>query len=396
MSRHSRLPAAAEQARARRTGDLVSDVALFAGLLRECGAAASPSGPLSATRALAEIALETRGDFRSALTCTLVSSLPDAKIFDSVFDIFWSADEDAVLATESTGGGEETGNETSAGDPPSDASALGERVRSAPLTRSAHRAVHSHERGGRGSIASLDDAQIDALARQLSRTFGCLSGRRRVAGSKGELVDLRGSVRANFAFGGELLRLQRLEIRRNRARLLILCDISASMQAYTPLFLAFVHALTRRVRRVEAAVFNVEPLLVSDVFRRCDRRRALAWLGRQEAALAGGTRIGHSIAGFLDEVERSRTAPAHTVALVLSDGWDVGEPDLLVRQMRRLRESAHRVIWCDPHAAAAHYRPEVAGMRNALPLCDAYLDFSSAESLRTVAQTITDIRRVAA
>ncbi|HET6909119.1 MAG TPA: VWA domain-containing protein [Mycobacteriales bacterium] len=396
MSRYSRLAAAAERARARRTGELVSDVALFAGLLRDCGAAVSPSSPLSATRALAEIEVVRRYDFRCALTCTLVSSLADTKIFDSVFDIFWSPDDNVALVTASTGGGEQAAGETSAGNSPPGGSTLRDRVRSAPLTRSVHRAVHSHERGGRGSIASVDDAQIDALVRELSRTFGSLPGRRRVAGTKGELVDLRGSVRANFAFGGELLRLQRLEIRRDRARLLVLCDISASMQAYTPLFLAFVHALTRRVRRVEAAVFNVEPLLVSDVFRRCDRRRALAWLGRQEAALAGGTRIGHSIAGFLDEVERTPAAPAHTVALVLSDGWDVGERDLLVRQMRRLRESAHRVIWCDPHAAAANYRPEVAGLRNALPLCDAYLDFSSAESLRTVAQTIAATGRVAA
>jgi uncharacterized protein with von Willebrand factor type A (vWA) domain len=161
------------------------------------------------------------------------------------------------------------------------------------------------------------------------------------------------------------------------------------MRASTPLFLAFVHALTRSVRRMEVAIFDVDTVVVTEVFRRLELRPALAWLAAERIALEGGTRIGHCLHGFLDEVEPRGVLGPETIALLLSDGWDVGEPELLAGGMQRLRAAVGRVVWCDPHAAAAGFDPQVQGLRVALPFVDDHLDFSSTASLPALVDRLT-------
>jgi uncharacterized protein with von Willebrand factor type A (vWA) domain len=191
-------------------------------------------------------------------------------------------------------------------------------------------------------------------------------------------------MRHNLRFGGEIADLRRSRERRERARLVVLCDLSTSMQPYTPLFLSFVHALTKAVRSVESAIFNVEVATVTDVFRRMPLAAALAWLEQRSVSLAGGTRIGHCLYGFTGALEARGALAPGTTAIVLSDGWDVGDDDLLAREAARLRGQVGRLIWLDPHAAATGYRPQVTGLRTVWPHIDDYLDFSSVESLAGV------------
>ncbi len=247
--------------------------------------------------------------------------------------------------------------------------------------RVAGRATWSRHAGEGGTVAAQPRREIDLLCRRLARALGSAPGRRLVTGPRGETVDVRASLRHNLRFGEELLLLQRASRRRDRPRIAVLCDVSSSMMPYASLFLAFVHSLIKLVRQAEAAVFNVELAVVTEVFRGSTLRQALRWMDHQQAVLAGGTRIGHCLHGFSRHLETcSVTGPA-SIVLVLSDGWDVGDADLLRDGMRRLRGQAGRIIWCDPHAAAAGYQPQVQGLRIALPYVDDYLDFSSARSL---------------
>jgi hypothetical protein len=222
---------------------------------------------------------------------------------------------------------------------------------------------------------------VEELARRLARALGTARGRRPVPSARGVQVDLRASIRHALGHGGELVELRHTRRRRDRARVVVLCDVSSSMRPSTPLFLAFVHALTRSVRRMEVAVFDVDTVVVTEVFRRLELRPALAWLAAEEVALAGGTRIGHCLHAFLDDVEPRGALGPETIALVLSDGWDVGESELLRSGMQRLRAAVGRVVWCDPHAAAAGFEPQVQGLQVALPFVDDHLDFSSVASL---------------
>lgn len=388
MQRHALLRAA-ERARERRTGELTHDVVLFGRLLRHVDVATAPSSSLTATRALTQVRIDNREDVRAALACSLTTSLQDRAVFDVVYDTFWS-DESTGLANITGSGGADAAR-AGAGPATQLPGSLGQAdsQRGAGAGVYARRAAHSREPGGAGAVPTLHGHEVDALARRLAHVLGTSPGRRFAVTGRGDTIDFPASLRSNLRFGEELFDLRHRARRRDRPHIAVLCDISASMRTSVPLFLGFVHALTRVVRDIEAAVFNIELLMVTDVFRRTDRRRAFAWLGRQEAALAGGTRIGHCIQRFMTELERGRGIRPDTVAIVLSDGWDVGEPDLLDAAMRRLRRPVSTVIWCDPHAAATGYRPQVQGMQVARPYCDHYLDFGSVASLDTLISTIS-------
>jgi uncharacterized protein with von Willebrand factor type A (vWA) domain len=375
--------AVAARYRERRAGELTHDVALFTELLREVGVPVPASAVITAIGALDLVALERRDDVGTALRCCLTAGADDGRRFDGVFDAFWSADPvDLPSLVESSGGSGESPSAGAArlGGVPAEALGGSAAAEHAAVTQ---QATYSRDGRGDGGVAVLrgPQRQLEDLARRLARALGAARSRRTRTGERGERVDVRDSLRHNLRFGGELMVLRRSRQREERPRLAVLCDVSSSMRPYTPLFLAFVHALTRRVRSLEAAVFDVEASFVTDVFRRHPLGPALDWLQQHSVTLAGGTRIGHCVRAFTTGLEVRGSLRANTTVLILSDGWDVGEPELLEAEMRRLRSSVRRVVWLDPHAAATGYRPEVGGLLRALPFADDYLDFSTLRSL---------------
>ncbi|MFC5949307.1 VWA domain-containing protein [Pseudonocardia lutea] len=369
----------ARVARLRRTGRPAEDVVLFAELLRTCGAMVPGGAPARAVRALGEVALHRRDDVRDALRATLASDRASARLFDLVFPVFWSAAD--ILATTADPNAEPAPGAPSAPGTGErqDSGADGDARRDA---RRSPRPAASRRRGPSAAVAGLDEREIDDQVRRIVRALARASGRRRRTAPTGDLVDLRASLRRGLR-SGELVELLHTRPRPRRTRIAVLCDVSSSMAGVTGLFLSVAHALARRTRLVELGVFHVELTLVGAQFRRHPRAVALRRLHAQGDALSGGTRIGHCLRAFLDAVEPTLTP--ETVALVLSDGWDVGEPDLLAGQMRRLRERVGRVVWCDPHAAATGFAPQVRGLRAALPFVDDHLDLSGPAALRAVA-----------
>lgn len=378
------LVAAARDRRRQRSGDLGHDIALFGSLLREVGVPVPLAAVLRAVRVADALEPERRADLHIGLRAALAASAAETAIVDVVFPVFFGADPPEVLDLVDESGG---GNEEASGEGASDgvaAAATGGAARRVDGT--ARRATWSRTGTGRRPSAALParDPRIEELARRCARALGTARSRRRRPDVGGDVVDMRESMRHNLRFGGEIADLRRSRERRERARLVVLCDLSTSMQPYTPLFLSFVHALTKAVRSVESAIFNVEVAPVTDVFRRMPLPAALAWLEHRSVSLSGGTRIGHCLHGFTTALEsRGAIGPA-TAAIVLSDGWDVGDADLLAREAARLRGQVGRLIWLDPHAAATGHRPQVGGLRTVWPYIDDYLDFSSAESLDAV------------
>ena len=374
----------AARAHAQRSGDIRHDLVLFVTLLRAVGVQASTSSSLAALQSLVTIRIERSDDFRSALGCCLTHSVEERSVFDTVYDMFWAVDlftAPAPEPQEPTGGN--VGDEVrTSGDPSAPDNETPPQDQQAGHDRATARAAYSSAPAVKDrSLVARQLRDIDALARRLARALGSAPERQLVTGHANGSVDLRATMRENLRFGDEIIELRHAHPRQDRARLVVLCDVSSSMRPYAALFLAFVHSLTRLVRRTETAVFNVEVSLATDVFRRAELRQTLAELRRREIALSGGTRIGHCLHDFLDEVEPRGALRPKTTAFILSDGWDVGEASLLEAGMRRLRDQVGRVVWCDPHAAATGYRPQVQGLRVALPYVDDYLDFRNLSSL---------------
>ena len=179
--------------------------------------------------------------------------------------------------------------------------------------------------------------------------------------------------------------------RRPRKRpLVVLADVSGSMERYTEMFLHFIHAAQGRLGRVEAFVFATRLTRISREIRQRDAFAALRRVGGAVEDWSGGTRIGESLEQFNREWSR-RVTRGGAIGLVISDGWDTGSPDVLEREMARFARSMHRVVWLNPLAGRTGYAPETRGMRTVLPYVDDFLPAASLVDLKGVVRLLESV-----
>jgi uncharacterized protein with von Willebrand factor type A (vWA) domain len=204
--------------------------------------------------------------------------------------------------------------------------------------------------------------------------------------------------RSNLGTGGEILRwVWRRPVKRPRP-LVVICDISGSMERHSRLLLRFVQALAAQSTvHTESFVFGTRLTRVTRLLRDRDRDRALARVADSVTDWAGGTRIGESFHEFNTKWAR-RTLRTSGVVIVVSDGWDRGDPALVAVEAARLRRNCHRLVWLNPLAGTAGYQPLAAGMRAAFPYIDDFLAAGTVASLERLGEVLAgaraaDIRR---
>jgi uncharacterized protein with von Willebrand factor type A (vWA) domain len=205
--------------------------------------------------------------------------------------------------------------------------------------------------------------------------------RRRRPVRRGGVVDLRRSIRANM-MRGEIIELRRRERRRRKLRLVLLCDVSGSMDLYSRFLLQFLYALQNVFGRVETFTFATRLTRVTEHMRGPSYRQALARLVAVRD-FSGGTRIGASLAEF--NRQWGHLLNRHTIVVLLSDGWDTGEPEDLASELLTLKRRAGRVIWLNPLLGNPSYEPLTRGMAAALPLVDRFASAHNLASLRDLA-----------
>lgn len=236
------------------------------------------------------------------------------------------------------------------------------------------------------SFTSEELASLRALAEQMASATPSRRSRRRAQTRTGPDADVRATVRRAGRTGGEPLVLVRRRRRRRPRRLVLLCDISGSMEGYARAYLQLLWSGVGGAR-AEAFVFSTRLTRLTPALRGCPPDEALRRAGRAAPDWAGGTRIGEAFKSFNDRYGRRGVARG-SVVVVLSDGWDCGDPALLGREMERLGRLAHRVIWVNPRRAAPGYSPLVAGMAAALPHVDTFVSGHSLAALDQVLQAI--------
>lgn len=219
------------------------------------------------------------------------------------------------------------------------------------------------------------------IARRLARR---LTRRRRPMRRRGR-VDLRRTLRANLS-RADLIELRYRERRRRKVRLVLLCDVSGSMDLYTRFLLQFLFALQNVFGKVETFTFSTRLTRVTDFLRARSYRVVLQRL-TEVRDWSGGTRIGESLARF------NRDWPSlvdrRTIVIVLSDGWDTGEPEVLAEELMRIKRKAGRVIWLNPLLGNPSYEPLTRGMAAALPLVDVFAAAHNLYALRQLASKLT-------
>lgn len=384
-------------ARSDRAG-VVERVTGFCRLLRERGLGVTPAESIDAVRALELLDLGDQMDLYLSLRALLTTRRDDLALFDALFAEWWDMEPEEA----SRRGKSRLLPEPNRPPRPPDrresdgAAALsrwakpGEAVEEEQSPGLA--APSPNESRARKDFASFESAEladIERLTAILARRLNARRSRRwRTAhGGSGVRVDLRRTMRLSLKTGGDAIELARRERKLRRTKLVALCDVSGSMDLYSRFLLQFLYALQHAFARVESFVFSTRLARVTEALTRGTYRGALDILARSETGWSGGTKIGASIAEFV--ADWPRLIDRRTVVIVLSDGWDTGEPDVLGDALRAIHRRAGRVVWLNPLLGSASYKPLTRGMQAALPHVDVFGPCHNISSLEALGRHLS-------
>jgi len=375
--------------------DPVQSVTLFARLLRDAGLTTGPERVRDACAALLAVDLERPDEVRYALRAVFVSRREEGPVFDAAFDLLFSR----------------PGGEGRAGSIPG---------RSRPLALDPTMALEWMNALGlsspgvarevEGPPASSTGYSADELLRQrdfremswdelasvrrlLRQSLWRVAERRtrRLRADRRGTVELRRTMRAAARQGGDAHRLARASARTKRRPIVILCDVSGSMDRYSRHLLVFAQVIARK-ERVETFAFSTHLTRITHLLRHGDIDSALDHVASQVHDIGGGTRIAEALHIF--QRDHARRVLGHgAIVLIISDGWDRGDPEQLGREMARLRRSCHRLIWLNPLLGSSAYQPETRGMAAALPHCDDFLSAHSVDALDALGRLLAQLPR---
>lgn len=349
---------------------------LFARVLRGLGMSAGAGDVAAFLQAMQAVGIRSRGDVRAAARSLFTTSVAEHERFDRAFDRFWShrqlpesdrlpppemeRERTAIGAASGAGGGAEEPERS-------------DRT----LTWSAAESLR------RKDFGAMDDAELRQMYDLVDRMrveLPMRAARRTRPARRGHLIDLRGSLRHGLRSGGELTRLRWRRRKRRPRRLILICDVSGSMERYSGALLAFVHAAARGLPRGEAFVFGTR---LSRVTRLLTGRRigeALRAVADHVLDWGGGTRIGEVLRDFNYRWAR-RVLSERAVVVLISDGWDRGDAALLRAEIDRLRRSCGQLIWLNPLAGSPGFEPRTRGLQAALPFVDLHLPAHNLQAL---------------
>jgi uncharacterized protein len=201
---------------------------------------------------------------------------------------------------------------------------------------------------------------------------------------------MRRTIRESLRTGGEPIRLYRRRRKLKRRPLVVLCDISGSMERYSRILLQFIYAITNHLEKVEAFVFSTRLTRITRQLQRREVDAAMDEVTRSIRDWAGGTRIGEALKMFNYDWAR-RVLGQGAIVLIISDGWDRGDVGLLSQEMARLQRSAHRLIWLTPLLGSPYYEPLTRGIQAAMPYIDDFLPAHNLASLEQLGELLEDL-----
>lgn len=376
--------AADDDAKAATTATIIAAIrtrlAGFIRTLRDNGFSIGYAEAGDALRIIAAAGFSRAAAVRPALRALLCGRRSDADAFDALFDAFWlgrgvrtrMAVTGAVVAAAPTGaagarlpGGADGAGAAAADVTRGDGEGGADDAAPAGTREGASRAASL----ARTDFRSLADAAALAaahdLAERLARQMRTRLTRRRRAGH-GSRIDLRRTIRASLSSGGVPLELVNTRRRTRQLRVVLLLDASGSMSLYTGVFVRFVHGMLDAFRESEAFVFHTRLVHVSDAMREKDTARALDRMSLMSEGVGGGTRIGDCLADF-NRWHAARVIHSRTCVIILSDGYDTGDPARLGAEMAALRRRCRRIVWLNPLIGWDGYAPVARGMAAALP-----------------------------
>jgi len=389
---------------------LLANLLAFGRLLRRLGLDVHPGRMLDVAEALQYVNIRVRDEVCHACRALLVHRYEDLAIFDRAFEAFWNNRRTKVVRDGERGASTAARVEqnfssvlqdsnaaplrSERGDVPADSGRTEVRPdENLPAAPQPVR-VWSDAAGLAGKDFADYTAEELAVARAALARLVWRPGERRtrrwVAGA-GPRFDVRRALGQSLRTGGEVVSLPRRERRRRPRPIVLLCDVSGSMERYSRILLHFAHAIGRRHHSLEAFLFSTRLTRITTDLRVRGLDAAVAAVSRSVPDWSGGTRIGESLRQLHMRWTR-RVLRSSSVVLLISDGWDRGDPLLLRDQVARLQRNCHRLIWLNPLIGTVDYAPLTRGLRAALPFVD---DFLPARTLTNLADLAVHLNTLA-
>ena len=368
-------------------GALVRHVVTFGRVLREAGLEVGPGRIADALTGLDRVDICNSDDVYWALRTTLVSHAEDLESFDKAFAAWFLRSPSPPPYR---------------GAQPSPPARLTERTRTegsngadrpgeepTQIGWSAHEVLRNKDFG---AMTPEEFARVAKAIAEVATSRPLRRSRRLRPHPRGQRLDLRRLARRSLARGGDPIERtfrRRIDVPR---KLVVLCDVSGSMEAYTRALLLFLHAAVGSGRGVEVFVFGTRLIKLTDELRTRDSEQALAGAAKRVSDWAGGTRIGASLRMFNDVWGR-RALSRGAAVVIVSDGWEREDPTLVAREMERLQRAAYAIVWVNPLKGSPEYQPLAAGMRAALPYVDRFVAGHNLASLEELAGVLVGIER---
>ena len=361
------------------------DVAVgFACALRRAGLEVSLTSAMLYAEALSVCDVGSRTSLYWAGRAALVHRFEDVSVYDAVFGAYWLGESlgTASVASVSVPVILQVDHADAAGDPDEDSRSDGDAI---TLRYSATETLATKD------FADYTDSELEEARRLMERLrfAGPTRPSRRpepTRSCRGRL-DVRRTVRAAMRSGGEPMRMHRRVSGRRPRRLVMLLDVSGSMERYARALLRLVHAAVAGRSRVEAFALGTRLTRLTRELSTRDPDRAMRAVSDAVPDWSGGTRLGAGLRAFNDEWG-CRGMARGSIVVILSDGWDRGDPEEMSEQMQRLRRVANRVVWVNPLKASPGYAPLARGMAAALPFVDDFVEGHNLKSLEHLAELV--------
>jgi len=369
----------------------------FGRALKQLGVKVSLSQVIDASRSVEFVDIADKADFRALLRSNLISQKEDFPVFDMLFDYFWREqsyervpmETVEIQGTPSESGAQEGGDEEGLENAVAEAVA----AQNIPLENLDEFSVPTYspqELLNRKDFSEMGVEESRAIARAIlliATKIATQISRRKKLGRKGNVVDPRWTMRKNMKYGGEIIDLVNRKRRIKKTRVVLLCDVSGSMDCYSRFLIQFMYGLQNELWGVETFVFSTSLSRITHLIRTKDIANALEKISGSILGWSGGTNIGRSLHTFNRNFAPSMVTH-RTVVVVISDGWDRGDVSLLEREMQDLKRRCKKIIWLNPLLASENYEPLCKGMQAALPYLDLFLSVHNVNSLITLGRTL--------
>jgi len=370
----------------KRQTEISGNIVMLCRYLRHKGFKISPTDETNALTALALLPIQRQDYFREALRTTLAKNQYQYSRFFEFYDEFWyqlSKAVDSKVKSEVNIKDKASDNQQKA----AQFQAIKDWLNLNPTEDEEAIASYSEfEALTRKNFADLTKEEMELMMRllqKLAKKIAHQKSRLKAKSRRKTHVDLKRTIRTNMRDGGEITRFIHSKNKDKKLKLVLLCDVSKSMDLYSRFFINLIYAFQNSYDKIETFVFSTALHHLSETLNNLSFEQAFRLISERVPQWSGGTTIGRCIADFVHDYGYGML-DRKTIVFILSDGWDTGDQELMKDSMQQIHKLARKVIWLNPLAGSPNFTPEAVGMKTAMPYIDLFAPAHNMESLRDV------------